>query len=148
MTLFTRAKAKAAQESKVWAVFAAIFQFQFICRGVDVLAILIILYSDSRSSARVTLLYGDKMQSFIVKIKKIPELTRSELNGFIPRVRQPTRGMLQIKRKLKNRPRKLRPVRRCSFSALTLITSRSFIMLNFIYARKASQIQVGKLCKI
>ena len=111
MTLFTRAKAKAVQESKVWAIFAAIFQFQLICRGVDVLAILIILYSDSRSSERVKLLYGDKMQSFIVKIKKNPQLTRSELNGFIPRVRQPTRGMLQIKRKLKNRPRKLRPVR-------------------------------------
>ena len=53
-----------------------------------------------------------------------------------------------LKRKLKNRPRKLRPVRRCFLSTFTLITCRSFIILNFIYARKASQIQVRKLCKI
>ena len=52
------------------------------------------------------------------------------------------------KRKLKIRPRKVRPVRRCSLSTFTLITCRSFIILNFIYARKASQIQVRKLCKI
>ena len=50
-------------------------------------------------------------------------------------------GML--KRKLKSRP-----VRRCFLSTFTLITSRSFSTLNFIYARKASQIQVRKLCKI
>ena len=43
---------------------------------------------------------------------------------------------------------KSRPVRRCFLSTFTLITSRSFITLNFIYARKASQIQVRKLCKI
>ena len=53
-----------------------------------------------------------------------------------------------LKRKVKNRPRKLRPVRRCFLSTFTLITCRSFIILNFIYARKASQIQVRKLCKI
>ena len=47
-----------------------------------------------------------------------------------------------LKRKLKNRPRKLRPVRRCFLSTFTLITCRSFIILNFIYARKANQIQV------
>ena len=53
-------------------------------------------------------------------------------------------------RKLKNRLRKLRPVRRCFLSIYTLITCRSFIILNFIEARKASQlqIQVRKLCKI
>ena len=32
-----------------------------------------------------------------------------------------------LKRKLKNRPRKLRPVRRCFLSTFTLITCRSFI---------------------
>ena len=53
-----------------------------------------------------------------------------------------------FKTKLKNIPRKLRPVRRCFLSTFTLITCRSFIILNFIYARKASQIQVRKLCKI
>ena len=53
-----------------------------------------------------------------------------------------------LKRKLKNRPRKLRPVRHCFLSTFTLVTCRSFIILNFIYARKASQIQVRKLCKI
>ena len=42
-----------------------------------------------------------------------------------------------LKRKLKNRPRKLRPVRRCFLSTFTLITCRSFIILTFIYARKA-----------
>ena len=50
-----------------------------------------------------------------------------------------------IKRKLKNRPRKLRPARRCFLSTFTLITCRSFIILNFIYARKATQMQVRKL---
>ena len=55
-------------------------------------------------------------------------------------------GML--KRKLKNRPRKIRPVRRCFVSTFTLITCRSFIILNSIYARKANPIQVRKLCKI
>ena len=44
-----------------------------------------------------------------------------------------------LKRKLKNRPRKLRPVRRCFPSKFTLITCRSLIILSFIYARKASQ---------
>ena len=53
-----------------------------------------------------------------------------------------------LKRKLKNRPRKVRPVRRCFLSTFTLITCRSFIILNFIYARKASQIQMRKLCKV
>ena len=53
-----------------------------------------------------------------------------------------------LKRKLKNRPQKLKPVRRCFLSTFMLITCRSFIILNFIYARKASQIQVRKLCKI
>ena len=53
-----------------------------------------------------------------------------------------------LKRKLKNRRRKLRPVRRCCLSTLTLITWYSFIILNFIYARKVRQIQVRKLCKI
>ena len=53
-----------------------------------------------------------------------------------------------LKRKLKSRPRKLRPVRRCLLSTFTLTTCRSFIILNFIYARKASQIQGRKLCKI
>ena len=53
-----------------------------------------------------------------------------------------------LKRKLNNRRRKLRPVRRCFLSTLTLITCYSFIILNFIYARKVSQIQVRKLCKI
>ena len=53
-----------------------------------------------------------------------------------------------LKRKLKNRPPKVRPVRRCFLSTFTLITCRSFNILNFIYARKASQIQVRKLCKI
>ena len=53
-----------------------------------------------------------------------------------------------LKRKLKNRPRKLRPVRRCFLSTFTLFTCRSFIILNFIYVRKASQIQVRKLCQI
>ena len=52
-----------------------------------------------------------------------------------------------LKRKVRNRPRKLRPVRRGFLSTFTLITCRSFIILNFIYARKASQIQVRKLCK-
>ena len=52
-----------------------------------------------------------------------------------------------LKRKLKNRPRKLRPVRRCFLSTFTLITCRSFIILNFIYAGKASQIQMRKVCK-
>ena len=41
-----------------------------------------------------------------------------------------------LKRKLKNRPRKVTPVRRCFLSTFTLITCRSFIILNFIYARK------------
>ena len=53
-----------------------------------------------------------------------------------------------LKRKLKHRPRKLTQVRRCFLSTFTLITCRSFIILNFIYARKASQIQVRKLCQI
>ena len=53
-----------------------------------------------------------------------------------------------LRRKLENRPRKLRPVRRCFLSSFALITCRSFITLNFICARKASQIQVRKLCKI
>ena len=52
------------------------------------------------------------------------------------------------KRKLKIRPREVRPVRRRFLSTFTLITCRSFIILNFIYARKASQIQVSKLCRI
>ena len=43
-----------------------------------------------------------------------------------------------LKRKLENRPRKLRPVRRCFLSRFALITCRSFIILNFICARKAS----------
>ena len=60
-------------------------------------------------------------------------------------VRMPVR---MRKRKVKNRPRKVRPVRRCSLSTFTLITCRSFIILNFSYARNASQIQVRKLCKI
>ena len=54
----------------------------------------------------------------------------------------------RLKRKLKNRPPKVRPVRRCFLSTFTFITRRSFIILNFIYAGKASQIQVRKLCKI
>ena len=53
-----------------------------------------------------------------------------------------------LKRKLKNRPPKVRPVRRCFLSTFTLITCRSFIILNFIYTRKASKIQVRKLYKI
>ena len=53
-----------------------------------------------------------------------------------------------LKRKLKNRPQKVRPVPRCFPSTFTLITCRSFIIMNFIYARKARQIQVRKLCKI
>ena len=53
-----------------------------------------------------------------------------------------------LRRKLENRPRKLRPVHRCFLSSFALITCRSVITLNFIYARKASQIQVRKLCKI
>ena len=53
-----------------------------------------------------------------------------------------------LKRKLKNRAPKVRPVRRCFLSTFTLITCRSFIILNFIYARKASKIQVRKLYKI
>ena len=53
-----------------------------------------------------------------------------------------------LRRKLENRPRKLRPVHRCFLSSFALITCRSFIILNFIYARKASQVQVRKLCKI
>ena len=53
-----------------------------------------------------------------------------------------------LKRKLKNRPRKLRPIRRCFLSAFTLITCRSFIILNFIYARKGCQRQDHKLYKI
>ena len=53
-----------------------------------------------------------------------------------------------LKRKLKNRVLKLRPVRRCFLLTFTLITCRSFIILNFICARKGSQIQVRKLCKI
>ena len=53
------------------------------------------------------------------------------------------------KRKLKNRSRKLRPVRRCFLSAFTDVDDMPFIhILNFIYARKATQIQVRKLCKI
>ena len=52
-----------------------------------------------------------------------------------------------LKRKLKNRPPKVRPVRRCFLSTFTLITCRSFIILNFIYTRKASKIQV-RICKI
>ena len=60
-------------------------------------------------------------------------------------VRMPVK---MLKRKLKNRPRKVTPVRRCFLSTFTLITCRSFIILNFIYPRKASQIQVRKLCKI
>ena len=50
-----------------------------------------------------------------------------------------------LKRELKNRPRKLRPVRRCFLSTFALITCRSFIILNFICARRASQIQVRRL---
>ena len=46
-----------------------------------------------------------------------------------------------LKRKLKNRPQKVRLVRRCFLSTFTSITCRSFIVLNF-------QIQVRKLCKI
>ena len=53
-----------------------------------------------------------------------------------------------LKRKLKNTPRKLRPVRLCFLSIFMLITCRSFIILNFSYTRTASQIQVRKLCKI
>ena len=52
-----------------------------------------------------------------------------------------------LKRKLKNTPRKLRPVRRCFLSFFTLITCRSLVILNFIYARKARRMQVRKLCK-
>ena len=83
MTLFTRAWTEAAQKSQVWTVFASIFQFQLTCRGVEVLAILIILCSDSRRPARVSLLYVDKIQSFNEKIKKIVQLTRRELDDFI-----------------------------------------------------------------
>ena len=36
----------------------------------------------------------------------------------------------------------LRSVRRCFLLTFTLITCRSFIILNFIYARKVNQIQV------
>ena len=50
-----------------------------------------------------------------------------------------------LKRELKNRPRNLRPVRRCFLSTFALITCRSFIILNFICARRASQIQVRRL---
>ena len=50
-----------------------------------------------------------------------------------------------LKRKLKNRPRNLGPVRRCFLSTFTLTTCRSFIILNFICARKASQVQVRKI---
>ena len=53
-----------------------------------------------------------------------------------------------LKRKLKNKPRKLKPVRSCFLSTFALITCRSFIILNFIYARKESQVQVRKLYKI
>ena len=58
-----------------------------------------------------------------------------------------------LKRKLKKKtskvtPRKLRPVRRCFLSSFTLITCRSYVILNFIHTRKASQIQMRKLCKI
>ena len=45
--------------------------------------------------------------------------------------------MKMLKRKLKNRPRKLRPVRRCFLSTFMLITCRSFIILNFIYDRSS-----------
>ena len=50
-----------------------------------------------------------------------------------------------LKRKLKNRPRKLGPVRRCFLSTFTLTTCRLFINLNFICTRKASQVQVRKI---
>ena len=53
-----------------------------------------------------------------------------------------------LRRRLKNRPPKVRPVRRCFLSTFTLITCRSFIIFNFIYTRKASKIQVRKLYKI
>ena len=49
-------------------------------------------------------------------------------------VRIPVR---MLKRKLKNRPK-----------TFTLITCPPFNILNFIYARKASQILMRKLCKI
>ena len=50
-----------------------------------------------------------------------------------------------LKRKLKNRPRNLGPVRRCFLATFTLTTCRSFIILNFICARKASQVQARKI---
>ena len=56
-------------------------------------------------------------------------------------------GVRMLKRKLKTRPQKRRPVRRCFLSTFTLITCRSFIILNFIHSRKASQMQVRKVCK-
>ena len=48
-----------------------------------------------------------------------------------------------LKRKLKNRPPKVTPVRRCFLSTFTLIT-----FTHIIYTRKASKIQMRKLCKI
>ena len=53
-----------------------------------------------------------------------------------------------LRRKLKNRPRKLRPIRRCFLSAFTFITCLSFIILNFIYTSKGCQVQDHKLLKI
>ena len=55
---------------------------------------------------------------------------------------------VRMQTKLKNIPRKLRPFRRCFLSTFALITCLSFIILNFIYARKASQRKVRKLRKI
>ena len=53
-----------------------------------------------------------------------------------------------LKRKLKKRPRKLRPVRRYFVATFTLISCRSNIILNFIYVGKATQINYVNLREV
>ena len=56
--------------------------------------------------------------------------------------------MRTLKRKLnKKRPRKIRPVRRCFVATFTLISCRSYIIFNFIFGGKASQINYVNLCE-
>ena len=52
-----------------------------------------------------------------------------------------------LKRKLRKRPRKLRPVRRCFVSTFKFIICSSYIILNFIYVRKATRINYLKFAR-
>ena len=84
---------------------------------------------------------SNKAASSVDKEKPLKKyFRRGYLYAVIVSLLEKRHGVLMhvrmLKRKLKKRPPKLRPVSRYFLSSFTLMTCRSFIILNFIYACK------------